>query len=216
MKNNFPVKVYSDPLHEGTVRAELLKATILLNKVVDTWTDLDIGPIDDLQALINNCEAEYSKAVNRNVEVPVMPGKYQISKDVWLKTLSIPVPNSLFVACRESRKLTLCQNRELWQLVDGKIEMAEDIANLLIDANTIYARTPEQLTFCEYVLKYIEASNALSAKLTLLAGRPCEFQFYTGKPFRVLQKSFPGPYIMELIPSELKAILQNPHYFPLT
>jgi hypothetical protein len=215
MKNNFPVKVYSDPSYEDAVRADLLKAKILLNKVVNSWTDLDVGPLDDLQTLINNCEGEYSKAVNRNVEVPVMPGKYQISKDVWLKNLSIPVPNSLYVACRESRKITHCQNRELWQLVDGKIEMAQDVANSLIDANSIYARTPEQLTFCEHVLKYVEASNVISEKLFLFGGRPCELQFYAEKPFSIVQKSFPGPYFMELIPSQLNQILQNPHYFPL-
>jgi hypothetical protein len=116
------------------------------------------------------------------------------------------------MACRESRKLAFCQNRDLWQLDDGKIEMVEDVAFPLIDANSVYARTPEQIQFCEDVLKYLDASNAISARLDLFQGKPSEHAFYLGKPFRITQKSYPGPFSLELIPSALKEYLRCSYY----
>ena len=206
MKNEL-VKIWSDPVYEASVRVDLEKAKVSLQKVVDTWAELDIGPITDLHALINNCEQEYSAAVNANVETPVFPGKYQVSKDVWIRTLNIPVPNQLYVACRECRKNSYCQKPVLWQIVDGKVEAIEIEVFYLADANSIYAK-PDQMKFVEDVIKYVETTNAIAEKLELLMGRPCEHQFYLGKPFRITQLSYPGPFKLELVPSALKELLR--------
>jgi hypothetical protein len=158
------VKVYSDPVYEATVRIGLEKARNLLGKVIDKWNELDIGPVVDLQALIRNCEQEYSTAINRNVEVPVQAGKYQISKDIWIKTLNIPVPNMLYIACRECRKQPYCQNIGLWQIVDGKVEMVEGEAEALIDAQSIYSDDPVKIRFAEDMKIFVDLFNSLNVR----------------------------------------------------
>ena len=179
-----PVKIYSDLGHEATIRTDLERAKNSLNKVFAAWNELDIGSITDIQALINNCEQEYAAAVNRNVEVPVQPGKYQISKDVWIRTLSIPVPNLLYIACREARKHPYCQNPNLWQLVDGIIELVKDEAELLINENSIYALAPDKIALASKLKTWLELTNDINSCINgelFDSSSPVSNRFFFGK-----------------------------------
>jgi hypothetical protein len=206
-KNITSIKVYSDPQHEAAMRSDIEKAKNALTKVVEIWDSLDIGPIPDLLTLVSDPEAGYSGAVNRNIEVPAQPGKFQLSRELYIKSLSIPVPNQLYLSCRECKRLKLCMKTGLWQIIDGKVEVVEMEAEMLIDSQSIYASTPEQKKFIEDVNMFVNALNAIGEKTELLIGRPCEFQFFMNKAFRVAQKSLPGPYIIELDPSLLRGVL---------
>ena len=113
--------VYRNEKNECQVLAELDLTRKALQGVIDAWLVLDIGPVVDLTALVMNCEEAYTRAVNKDVEVPVFPGKYQISKDIWLKTISIPVPNLLYVKCRDVRRLNYWREADLWRIEEGKV-----------------------------------------------------------------------------------------------
>ena len=202
------MKVYSDPMHEAAMRLDIEKAQNALTRVVEIWNDLDIGPIPDLPSLVSNPEAAYSEAVNRNIEVPAQPGKFQLSKELYIKSLSIPVPNALYLASRDCKRLSLTLKPGFWEIVDGKVEPVEWEAEALIDLKSIYASTPEQQKLVEDVIRFVDALNAIGEKTELLMGRPCEYQFFRDKPFRLAQQSFPGPFIVEMDPSQLRQILR--------
>lgn len=202
------MKVYSDPQYEAAMRADISKAQTAITRVVEIWNDLNIGPIPDLTRLISDPEKAYGEAVNRNIEVPVQPGKFQLSRSLYIQSLSIPVPNALYLSCRECRKLSLTMKPGFWEISDGKVEPVEWEAEMLIDSQSIYASTEEQVKLVENVIRFVDALNAIGEKTELLMGRPCEYQFFREKPFRLAQQSFPGPFIVEMDPVGLRSILK--------
>jgi hypothetical protein len=208
-KQNFkPMKVYSDPVHEQQTRTDIENAQAALTKVVEIWNDLNIGPVTDLVKLINDPEAAYSEAVNRNIEVPVQPGKFQLSRELYIKSLSIPVPNQLYIACRDCKKIPLTRRPGLWEVSEGKVVPVEFEAEMLIDAKSVFARTEEHQKLVEDVIRFVDSLNAIGEKTELLMGRPCEYQFFRDKPFRVIQESYPGPFKVEMDPSLMREILR--------
>jgi hypothetical protein len=202
-----PVRVFRDENYEAKTKVELQSAKIALQKIVDTWNGLEIGPVTDLSSLVLNPEQAYKEALNKNIEVPVQPGKYQISKDVWIQTLSIPVPDLLYTSCRDARKNQYTMMPELWSIIEGEAILNESEAEVLTDSRSIYVNTPEKVKLAEDILRYIELTNLLSAKCELLSGSPSVNNFFIGK-FHLTQKSYPGPFTLELIPDKLREWLQ--------
>lgn len=205
------VCVYRDMKHEETTKAELEKAKAALENVVNIWNGLDVGTVTDIVSLINNPEKCYSEALYADVEVPQQPGKYQIAKDVYIRSLSVALPNQLYVACKNCRKLTYAINSELWSVSGDQVLMNETGATALTDSQSIYVTTDEQKKRAEDILKFIELINMFALKFPsdFLLQTPSANNFFGNGKFYITQKSFPGPYSLEIIPSKLREWLQG-------
>jgi hypothetical protein len=206
-ENATPVRVFRDEVHEANIKKELDSAQKALQAVLNIWNGLELIPCTDIFALILNPQKVYGEAVNQLAVVPVSAGRFQVSKEAYINTLEIPIPDSLYRICREARKFQYSNMPELWSVSGDQIVLNETEANRLIDSQSIYA-SGDKVKLAEDILKYIELTNKLNDKLELLFGRPCEHQMYLGK-FTITQASYPGPYILELIPDKLREWLQG-------
>jgi hypothetical protein len=159
------VKVYSDPIHEETIKKELAAAQDALKSVLDVWNGLDLVPCKEIHALIMNPQKVYATAVEELAVVPVSVGRFQISKQAYINTLDIPIPDSLYRVCKQARTHPFAGLKELWQVVDDKVQLVESEAGNLIDSQSIYASSEAQAAFCQKVNNFVEAVNELSPLL---------------------------------------------------
>ena len=157
--------VYRNEINECQVTADLELTQRGLQAVVDAWTVLDIGPVVDLTSLVMNCEEAYTRAVNKDVEVPVFPGRYQISKDIWLKTITIPVPNLLYVKCRDVRRLNYWREADLWRTENGKVLLVDEVAVKHIHSETIFADDPVKVKLICDLKSVTDLLNSLNDQL---------------------------------------------------
>jgi hypothetical protein len=200
-ENVTPVRVYRDELNEASVKIQIEKSRIALQKVLDTWSEADLGICKDITALVLNPEKAYSEAINENVEVPVQPGaKYQIAKDVYIQSLSIPVPNQLYVACRDARKLQFSVMMEIWSIENEKtIVLNQDEAEKLIDAMSIYCNDPDKKEMIDKLQAWVKITNYLNQKLggEFLRPNPVTNEFCRRK-FKITDKYVGNNYQYEI------------------
>ena len=113
-----PVCVYRNPANEELVKKELIAAKNALQSVLNVWQDLDLIPITDIFQLIMNPQKSYSEAIEKLAVVPVQAGRFQVSKQAYINTLDIPIPDSLYQTAKSARQHSYCGIRDLWK-VDG-------------------------------------------------------------------------------------------------
>jgi hypothetical protein len=136
--------IFRDEKYEELTRSQLEAAQKGLQRIADEWLKLDVGELPDLWDLILDVEKVYGAALYKDIEVPQITGKYQISKDIWVKTVSVPIPNGLYVAVRDCKKLTYHNDRDLWRLEGSTVVMDEQKADALINHYTLTAKSKEE------------------------------------------------------------------------
>ena len=136
--------IFRDEKYEELTRSQLEAAQKGLQRIADEWIKLDVGELPSIWDLILDMQKVYGAAVYKDVEVPQITGKYQISKDIWVKTVSVPIPNGLYVAVRDCKKLTYHNDRDLWRLEGSTVVMDEQKADALINHYTLTAKSKEE------------------------------------------------------------------------
>jgi hypothetical protein len=154
-----PICVYRSLENESKVKTELSQSQEALQSTLDVWGRLELIPCTDIVGLILNPAKCYEDAVDQSVAVPVVPGKYQISKDVWIKNLSIPVPNQLYLTCKAARAQSYCANRDLWSVEGDKVIMDIDESTSLIERENIWTNDPKQAEVCKKITAMVNAIN---------------------------------------------------------
>ena len=209
-ENVTPVRVWRNELHEANTKRELQTAQTALQSCLDVWNGLELTVCNDIFALILNPETAYKKAVNELAVVPVTVGRFQVSKDAYIQTLDVPIPDSLYRACREARKVLYTNMPELWSIEnDNTIVLNETEANQLIDSQSIYA-SGEKIQLAKDLQKFVELFNSIDSRLQgeLLYPSVHATNYFLQK-FSFTQKSYPGPYSLELIPDKLREWLSK-------
>jgi len=184
MKKNEEITcIYRNEDFENQTRADIQKAKEAIENMINIWMDLDVGGIVDVIELINDPEKAYSEAVHRTVEVPQLPGKFQIAKDVYIQTLSIPIPDQLYRACRDCRKHPYCFDTSLWGIKEGNFILNEEIANELIDSQSIYCDDPEKQEIITDYINLCELLNKFNTHLLgdFLRATPVTIEFCRGR-----------------------------------
>jgi predicted XRE-type DNA-binding protein len=202
MKNNYrtPIKVWSDPIGEVATRLEIEKSRIALQKCLEIWCELNLGVCKDITALVLNPEKAYSEAISENVKVPVQPGaKFQIAKDVYIRSLSIPIPDKLYRICRDCRKFQFSIMPELWIIEGNKVIMNQDKGFEIIDSQSIYISDPEKIQLISDLQTWVTLTNNLNQKLIgeLMRTNPATNEFCRGK-FKITDKYVGNNYQYEI------------------
>lgn len=200
-----PVIIYQDPQHQQQVRAEIETTRQKLQTLLDTWNGLELVPLTDWFALVQNPEKVHAEAVTEVAEVPLTKGKFQIRKDLYMQILDIPVPNALFVAAREAKKASMTGILDLWRIEGSTFVVDADRADELIFARSVVATTPEQKKLAADVCKYVELSKSLTATLSNMPGAG----YLTSLPWQITGRQFPGMFILEMQPEGLRDLLSK-------
>lgn len=204
--NVSPVRIYRNELNETAVKRDLQSAQTALNSVLRVWNELELTPCNDIVKLITNPEKCYSESIDLSVSVPIQPGaKYQISKDIYIKSLQIPIPDSLYRACREARKVSYTNMPELWSIEnDNTIVLNETEAETLIDSQSIYA-SGEKIQLAKDLQKFVELFNSIDSRLQgeLLYPSVHATNYFLQK-FSFSQKRTDLPFTLGLLPEVLK------------
>lgn len=167
----------------------------------------------NLTELILDPEKSYSEAVYADVKVPQQPDvKYQIAKDVYIRSLSIPIPNDLYVGCRNCRKQPHCLNTALWNVSDGQVVMNQEVANQLIDSQSIYCSDPNKQVLIKNLVNLCDLLNKCNEGLSgeLLRPNPVTTEFCRGK--FIIQDEYVGnnyKYKIAIDPEFLRSLVQD-------
>ena len=199
--------VYTDQKFIDRTRIELKKAQEAQQKLLDQWNATGIGiPCDNLFKLMHTPQKVYGDAVKSQAEIPIAQGKFQISKEVFLNMLDVPVPNELYTAAREARNCIQSGRPELWSIKDNKtVVLNETLAEQLIHSFDVYAENEAQKEVAEACLKYMESSNFLNDKLKNMAGLRTMF----GLPFTVVDRFANIVCSLDIEPTNLREMLKT-------
>ena len=183
-KNNefAPVRVWRNEQNETTIKSDLQTAQTALQSCLDVWNSLELIQCTDIFALILNPETAYKKAVNELAVVPVTVGRFQISKEAYINTLEIPIPDSLYRVCRDARKVQFTNLPELWSIESDKVVMNETEANQLINSQSIYA-SGDKIQLAKDLQTFVDLFNSLNSRLNyelFLSSNPVTNTFFRG------------------------------------
>lgn len=206
-KNTFPECIYRDEGFEQKTKSELQKAEEALQKLLDVWNSLDLAPLHTtLFELAYNPQKVHGASVSEVAEMPIVLGKFQLKKDVFLNILDIPVPDQLYRAARECRSHSWTGVPELWSVMDGKtVIMDLDLADSYIYANSVFIENEAQKEIADHVIKYVEISNYLHSKYQELQGMGSQF----GIPYTLVERGFPFTARLQLEPIQLRELLKS-------
>jgi hypothetical protein len=112
-----------------------------------------------------NPEKVYSDAVRTLAVVPVTSGRFQVSKEAYISTLDIPVPDSLYRAAKSCREISFCAVRGLWNIEDNQVVLNQGEAYNFINAKTITISDPKKIEFAKLLSTFIESANSLNKAL---------------------------------------------------
>jgi hypothetical protein len=212
-KTNFPVPVFRDLQHEQQMTADIEKTRRALQELVDTWHSLDIAPLNDLPALLQDPRAYYDRTLAATIELPKQTGKYQVSKQQYIRSLDTPDPAPLVKLAAEVRRAPHAKNPLLWTLAGDQVQTNPDAAQQLINAATVYARTPEQLQLITDLQTTAELLNSLDDRMNneLLHQNAHAHAFLT-RLFDIVTETYPGPARLRLSPDRLLQVLNQ--YLP--
>jgi hypothetical protein len=205
-----PVCVYRNRTFETTTEAELKLAQKALQKLLDKWMLLGLGPCKDISGLIMRPRIMYDQAVNDLLKVPESEGPFKLDKNKYKDQFTLPDPAELLEARNEALKLSFCASSELWNVSGDQVVLDEAEGQALIDSQSIYLSDPAKIELVENVTKLCELMNKVNSAMAgqLLPPEPHVSQFCMGK-FLLTQKSYPGPYEMSVDPAFLKELIRR-------
>lgn len=206
---NGPVQIFRDEKYELKTRKELEDARTALQNVLNIWGELDLTPCDDLHSLIMNPQRYYTNAVNSLAIVPVQAGRFQVSKQKYIESLDIPIPDSLYRAAKICRSMAYCVYPELWSIENGTVTLNSDQAEGYIDSQSVYCNNQEVIALIDNLRKGCENLNKANAKLNgeLLQPAPGLYQFCQGK-FLLRQERYDSHFELSLDPEFLKRLVR--------
>lgn len=181
--NVTPVRVYRDEIYEAKTKIDLKTARQVLQSVLNVWNQLELIPCTDIFQLILNPQKVYGEAVNQLAEPPVTKGRFQISKQAYINTLEIPIPDSLYRAAREARKVQFTNMPELWSISGDQIVLNETEAESIIDRQSIYA-SGDKVKLAEDLIKFVDLFNSVNIRLDHLlfdSANPIDNRFFIQK-----------------------------------
>lgn len=211
-EKSFPVPVFRDENQEQQMTATLEQTRQQLQTLADLWHSLDIAPLNDLTALLNDPQRYYDKALAATIELPQTGGKYQLSKQQFIHTLEVPDPAPLIKLAAEVRRAPHAINPDMWTLAGDKVKINTVAAQILVMAGTVYAYTPQQLQFSEDLQTVADKLNAIDG---LLGGEILHQAATTflNKLFDVATDTFPaGPTRLKLSADRMRQIFNQ--YMP--
>lgn len=134
-KNNVtPVKVYFNPDFEDKTIKDLQISKDAMQKILNEWLALGLGPCMGLNDLILRPRAVFDRAVNDMIKVPELSGPFKMDKMKYRDTLSIPDPSALFDACKKALQLPYCAMYGIFIVNDDLVEIdAESLLELFIN-----------------------------------------------------------------------------------
>lgn len=155
---------HRDEKHENSVRQQINNTHAALQKLLDTWYNLEIsGQPVRLQDLVLQPSKAYESAIRQHPDIPDSFGRLKVNKTAFVNVIDVPVPDMLYRQARDVRNMPFATNTDLWSLSDDglKVERCEQTATELINERTIYITNKAQKQLAEKLTAYMEASNYL-------------------------------------------------------
>jgi hypothetical protein len=204
-----PVCVFRDEKHEQKTKQELDNSKQAMQKILNEWLALGLGPCMGLNDLILRPRAIFDRAVNDMIKVPELSGPFKMDKTKYRDSLSIPDPSALFDACKKALQLPYCGMYGIFIVNDDLVEIDEEEAAGLIDSQSIYLSDPAKIELVEDLIKLCELMNKVNLKLPeeLLSPDPETNGFFRDR-FLLTQKSYPGPFSVSLNPAFLRTLIR--------
>src|SRR4030042_4383858 len=178
-----PLRVFRDEAYELKTSQDLETARQNLQVVLDMWNGLDLIPCTDIVQLILNPQTVYGNAVNQLAEPPATKGRFQISKQAYISTLDVPIPDNLYRSAREARRYSFAAMPDLWSVSGNQIVMNETEKEALINSQSVYISNPDKIKLVKKLQSWVDLTNQLNETLLgdFLRPNPVTTEFCRGR-----------------------------------
>jgi len=201
--------VYRNPDHEERTKKDLQTARAAMQKVLDEWLKLGLGPCMGLNDLILRPRAVYDRAVNEAIKVPELSGPFKMDPAQYREQLITPDPSALYDACKQALRLPYTAMYGVFIVNDETVELDEDGANDLINSQTLFG-TPEQGERIKKLQELKQITNEVNIMLNgdLLRPSPATNQFFRER-FTLKETYIHGNYSYKLEDIDLNFLKQQ-------
>jgi hypothetical protein len=204
------VCIYTNEIHETQTRLNLRDAQRALQKLVNAWNELGLGPCENVNSLVLRPEKTYQDAIDKMIQVPVTPGPFRMKKADYIAGLDLPDISPLLAARKEAINMPYCASPDLWRVdINGKLIMDEKEAAVIIASRSIYACSEESIALAKDLQKACDLLNSLNVRLKgeLLDSNPALNTWIRGK-FTLVQPACNTPYVLSIDPEYLRSKLK--------
>lgn len=198
----FPLLIYRDEKFETETRAGIRATFDALVKLIDIWDSLDVGPCSNLWWLCTNAGQFYSDTYQSRVEIPKEIGRYQIKPDVFLSLVSVPTPNSLYLAAKAVVKSPAFGYQQIWSIQDGKIFQDEAETEKIIHSRNIYANNESQKALGLAVIEFVNINCFVNSFFKIIP-----WTHAPGLPWQLTGRAYPHVADLVLEPEQLRVII---------
>lgn len=161
---NEVIQVYRNTEYEEKVKKDLQISRDAMQKILNEWLILEIGPCMGLNDLVLRPRAVFDRAVNDMITVPQTSGPFKINPAQYKEQLVLPDPSALFDACKKALQLPYCAMYGIFIVNDFVVEIDKEGASELIDSQSIYA-SGDKVELAEDLTKFVELFNSLNVRL---------------------------------------------------
>lgn len=196
-----PLIIYRDKDFEEKTKRELETSRDAMQRVLDEWLRLELGPCMGLNDLVLRPRAVYDRAVNEAIKVPEQSGPVKLNPVQYREQFIGPDPSALYIACKSALRLPYCAMYGLFIVNDDKVEMNEETTGELINNKTRYSSNPEKIKLIKKLQKWAELTNSLNADFsgTFIKPDPITTAFCRGR-FKIIDNTVNGIYQYRISP----------------
>ncbi|MFA5298830.1 MAG: hypothetical protein WC389_11550 [Lutibacter sp.] len=176
------IQVFRNTEYEEKVKKDLQISRDAMQKILNEWLILEIGPCMGLNDLVLRPRAVFDRAINDMITVPQTSGPFKINPAQYKEQLVLPDPSALFDACKKALQLPYCAMYGIFIVNDFIVEIDKEGANELIDSQSIYA-SGDKVKLAEDLTKFVELFNSLNSRLNYElfdSGNPVANSFFRG------------------------------------
>lgn len=210
MKKVQQTLIYQDEQHQSKIKQELESSKRALQTLLNIWDGLQLTPCTDIHSLIMNSEKIYSEAIEKLAVVPVQSGRFQVSKQAFIQSLDVPVPQELYKAAKLAQQQPFAAVPELWLVEGNNVKLNESEAETYVNALNVYATDLDKIKLAQDLSHFCDLANSLNERLNgqLLS-------YYNPATIGLFREKFslteaPGPtWIIRLNPEYLKKVVQG-------
>jgi hypothetical protein len=112
---------------------KFLKSKNAMQKVLDEWLKLGLGPCMGLNDLVLRPRSVYDRAVDELIKVPQLSGPFKMNPAQYREQLVLPDPSGLYEACKKALQRPYCAMYGIFIVYDDKVKIdAEKFVELFL------------------------------------------------------------------------------------
>lgn len=158
--------IYRNEKHEAQASEDLARVKDLAQELVDEWVKLGIGPVPHLSVLLENPKKLIAQTIDSMIQVPEQSGPFQMSKEQYKASLTLPDTRHLLDLVRELLRSPYGITPALFILDENnKVTLDRETVKEITEAGNLTSDNEETIALFENLQTWAELSNRLNEQM---------------------------------------------------